>query len=80
MSLYPPLVFLPPALLEEVSPEMSQLADDVLSPQIFDWITDAERNLPHLRGIGRDAFGRLTSDLVVTEGWKKLQEFGIKKG
>ena len=73
-------MFLPPALLDDVSAEISQLADEVLSPQIFDWVTDAERNLPYLRGSGRDAFGRPRSDLVVTEGWRKLQEFGLKKG
>ncbi|KAK1835458.1 putative acyl-CoA dehydrogenase AidB [Podospora conica] len=73
-------LFLPPSILDEVSPEISKLADEVLSPQIFDWVTDAERNLPYLRGSGRDAFGRPKSDLVVTEGWRKLQEFGLKKG
>jgi hypothetical protein len=73
-------VFVPQALLDKVSAEISQLADEVLSPQIFDWVTDAERNLPYLRGSGRDAFGRPRSDLVVTEGWRKLQEFGLKKG
>ncbi|KAK0754624.1 acyl-CoA dehydrogenase/oxidase [Schizothecium vesticola] len=73
-------LFLPLALLNDVSAEISLLADEVLSPQIFDWVTDAERNLPYLRGNGRDAFGRSRSDLVVTEGWRKLQEFGLKKG
>jgi hypothetical protein len=52
----------------------------VLSQQIFDWVTDAECSQPHLRGSGRDAFGKPRSELVVTEGWKGLQDFGFRKG
>ena len=73
-------MFLPSPLLDQINPEAGQLGDDVLSQQIFDWVTDAEHNQPHLRGSGRDAFGKPVSELVVTEGWRKLQEFGIQKG
>ncbi|KAK0635791.1 hypothetical protein B0T17DRAFT_587167 [Bombardia bombarda] len=73
-------LFLPPSVLDKIGPELAQLGDDVLTPQIFDWITDAEKNLPYLRGSGRDAFGKPRSELVVTEGWRKLQEFGLKNG
>jgi len=73
-------VFLPSSILEKVGPEIEQLGQDVLSQQIFDWITDAEKNQPYLRGSGRDAFGKPKSELVVTEGWKKLQDFGLEKG
>ncbi|KAL2162601.1 hypothetical protein VTH06DRAFT_6437 [Thermothelomyces fergusii] len=73
-------LFLPASVLDQTAPEISQLADDVLSKQIFDWISDAEHNQPYLRGNGRDAFGKPTNELVVTEGWRKLQEFGFKKG
>jgi hypothetical protein len=67
-------------VFRNVEPEIAQLSDDVLSPSIFDWITDAEKNLPYLRGNGRDSFGKSKSELVVTEGWRKLQDFGIEKG
>nr|CAD11366.1 conserved hypothetical protein [Neurospora crassa] len=73
-------LYLPPSLLEKVTPEISRLGDAVLSQQIFDWITDAERNTPYLRGSGRDAFGRPKQELIVTEGWRKLQEFGFANG
>jgi len=63
-----------------VGPDFARFGDDVLSPAVFDWITDAERNLPYIRGSGRDAFGKLKSELVVTEGWRKLQDFGIQNG
>ncbi|KAK3326358.1 acyl-CoA dehydrogenase/oxidase [Apodospora peruviana] len=73
-------LFLPSPLLDQVQPEIAQLGQDVLSQQVLDWITDAERNQPYLRGNGRDAFGRPKSQLVVTEGWRELQKFGFEKG
>ncbi|KAK3956952.1 acyl-CoA dehydrogenase/oxidase, partial [Pseudoneurospora amorphoporcata] len=75
-------LYLPPTLLSSATPEISQLGDAVLHPQILDWITDSERNVPYLRGSGRDAFGRPSSkqELIVTEGWRKLQEFGFANG
>lgn len=64
-----------------IEPELSVLGKRVLSQDIFDAITDSERNLPYLRGSGRDAFGQPRADsLVVTEGWTKLQNFGIENG
>ncbi|KAK5654882.1 hypothetical protein OQA88_6920 [Cercophora sp. LCS_1] len=71
---------LPPAVLERVDTEISELGEEVLSQQIIDWVTDAEKNQPYLRGSGRDAFGRPKNDLVVGEGWRGLQDFGFKKG
>lgn len=74
-------MFLPSTILRDVEPELLVLGAKVLSSEIFDAITDSERNVPYLRGGGRDAFGKSTSDsLVVTEGWTKLQNFGIKNG
>ncbi|KAB5525751.1 hypothetical protein GE09DRAFT_1152512 [Coniochaeta sp. 2T2.1] len=73
-------LFLPSSVLHTVEPDITKFGDDVLSPAIFDWVTDAERNLPYIRGSGRDAFGKPKSELIVAEGWKKLQEFGISNG
>lgn len=74
------LVFLPHSILDQISPEAARLGDEVLSQQVLDWVTDAERNQPYLRGSGRDAFGKPKSELVVGEGWRKLQDFGFEKG
>lgn len=53
----------------------------MLQQHVFDWVTDAEKNQPYVAGGGRDAFGRpISTKLVVTEGWRKLQEFSIEKG
>ncbi|KJR89112.1 uncharacterized protein SPSK_06037 [Sporothrix schenckii 1099-18] len=73
-------LLIPADIRNEVEPEIAQLADDVLAPHIFDLITDAERNLPYLRGGGRNALGRPTSELVTGEGWRGLQAFGIERG
>ncbi|TPX18059.1 uncharacterized protein E0L32_011878 [Thyridium curvatum] len=73
-------LFVPDELQKKLESEITQLGEDVIAPQIFNYITDAERNLPYLRGSGRDAFGRPASELVTSEGWRKLQEFGFEHG
>ncbi len=73
-------VFLPQEVSDVVTSDLSSFGQEVLSKRIFDWVTDAERNVPYLKGSGRDAFGRRTSDLVVSEGWRELQKFGIEQG
>lgn len=73
-------VFVPPDIVTETEPDLSRLGQDALSEHIFAWISDAERNEPFVRGNGRDAFGKPKSELVTGEGWRKLQDFGIKRG
>ena len=64
-----------------MEPDLESLGDSVLSQQIFDLISDAEKNLPYLRGSGRDSFGYPRSDaLVLSQGWNDLQRFGIANG
>jgi hypothetical protein len=71
----------PRDIAEAVAPDITRFADDVLEPQVFDWVTDAERNQPYVTGGGRNAFGQpVGTKLFVTEGWRKLQEFSIEKG
>ncbi|CAK7200959.1 hypothetical protein SEUCBS139899_003659 [Sporothrix eucalyptigena] len=70
----------PEHIRRQVEPEFAQLGEDVLAPYIFDYVTDAERNLPYLRGGGRNALGRPTSELVTGEGWRGLQAFGMERG
>jgi hypothetical protein len=74
------VVFFPRNIRDEVTPTLRHFGQQVLTKQIFDWATDAERNLPYLKGAGRDAFGCKTNELVVTEGWRELQNFGIRNG
>ncbi|KAI0117851.1 very-long-chain acyl-CoA dehydrogenase [Nemania sp. FL0031] len=74
-------LFLPTDIARTVAPEITRLGDEVLQQHVFDWVTDAEKNQPYITGGGRNAFGQLVSTkLVVTEGWRKLQDFSIGKG
>jgi hypothetical protein len=66
-------------VVEELTPDLSNFGEKVISRMIFNWVTDAERNLPYIKGSGRDAFGHRTSELVVAEGWRELQKFGIEQ-
>lgn len=59
---------------------MVRLGEEVISDQVFAWVTDAERNKPYLRGSGRDVFGQWSGDLVTGEGWRRLQDFGFSHG
>lgn len=74
------LVFLPDNIASANEAEVITLGQEVISPQVFAWITDSERNAPYLKGSGRDAFGSWTGDLVTGEGWRELQKFGQAKG
>ena len=60
--------------------DVAALGHDVLTDQIFALVTDAERNQPYVRGSGRDVFGQRAGELICTEGWRELQNFGITKG
>jgi hypothetical protein len=73
-------VFLPEDVVSATEAEVAALGQEVISDQVFSWITDAERNTPYLKGSGRDAFGKWTGELVTGEGWRQLQNFGIAKG
>ncbi|KAK2045350.1 very-long-chain acyl-CoA dehydrogenase [Colletotrichum somersetense] len=73
-------LFLPSHVIDRVEIGLAQFGEDVLSDRVFSWVTDSEKNKPYLKGNGRDAFGRPTSELVVGEGWRGLQDFGIRNG
>ncbi|KAJ8122508.1 hypothetical protein O1611_g9821 [Lasiodiplodia mahajangana] len=74
-------LFLPSDIARTVAPEIARLGDEVLQQHVFDWVTDAEKNQPYITGGGRNAFGQpVSTKLVVTEGWRKLQDFSIEKG
>ncbi|RGP65601.1 acyl- dehydrogenase [Fusarium sporotrichioides] len=73
-------LFLPKHIVRQVEAEVAALGDDVLSDEVFAWITDAERNKPYLKGSGRGVFGQWKGDLVTGEGWRGLQNFGLSRG
>lgn len=74
------LVFLTENVISKTKDEVAALGQDVLSDQVFTWVSDAYRNLPYLKGSGRSSFGHHTGELVTGEGWRELQNMGISKG
>jgi hypothetical protein len=77
------LVFVPAHIFNGQAPEMEQLGQLAVDPQVFDWCTEAERNQPYVRGQGMNAFGEPApggSKLVLSEGWRRLQDVGFEKG
>lgn len=76
----PCLVFLPRKIVQDTAGDLSNFGEEVVSKQVLDWVSDAERNVPYVRGSGRDAFGRRTDELVTTEGWRNLQKMGLREG
>lgn len=74
-------LFVPAQVLQGAAAEIEQLCDEALSPQVLEWVTDAEKNQPYISGGGKNAFGRpVDTKLVVSEGWRKLQDRGFEKG
>ncbi|KAF7551000.1 hypothetical protein G7Z17_g5336 [Cylindrodendrum hubeiense] len=73
-------LFLPGDVVQKVETEVAELGNEVLSDQVFAWVTDSEHNKPYLKGSGRDVFGQWKGDLVTGEGWRGLQDFGQAHG
>ncbi|KAF5022789.1 hypothetical protein F66182_5153 [Fusarium sp. NRRL 66182] len=73
-------LFLPEHVARQVRAEVAGLGDEVLSDQIFAWVTDAELNKPYLKGSGRDAFGQWRGHLITGEGWRGLQNYAQSRG
>jgi hypothetical protein len=44
------VVFLPNDIIESTAQDLSRFGEEVLSKKVFDWVSDAERNMPYLKG------------------------------
>ena len=73
-------MFLPKEIEDAVSPDLERFGADVLSDKVMNWVSDAERNPPYLRGSGYDSWGNRTDDLLTGEGWRSLQDMGFREG
>ncbi|EOD45786.1 putative acyl- dehydrogenase protein [Neofusicoccum parvum UCRNP2] len=71
-------LFLPKDVCDSIAPDLSTFGAKVLSPQVLNWVLDAERNLPYVKTF--DSWGRRRDELITTEGWRKLQALGIAEG
>lgn len=73
-------VFLPKSVIAKTQDEVAELGQEVLSDKVLAWVSDAYRNVPHIKGSGRSSFGHQAGELVTGEGWRQLQNMGISKG
>ena len=71
-------LFTAPAVLNQATPSLTSLATRVLSPKILRHMASAEHDPPHVQHF--DTFGRRVDNLITSEGWRGLQEFGIAEG
>lgn len=72
------IVFVPRDVLNEANPQLTSLGEKVVSPQILEWVAEAERNLPYIER--QDLWGHTKNKLITSEGWKNLKEFGVREG
>ena len=71
-------LFLPSKVQIAIAPELSTFGDKVLTREILDLVTDAEKHPPYLKTW--DSWGRRRDDLVTSEGWRQLSAIGIQEG
>jgi alkylation response protein AidB-like acyl-CoA dehydrogenase len=71
-------LFLPAQTRTSIEKEFEQLGEKVLSPQVLFWLRDAELHQPSL--VLRDSFGSPRNELITSEGWRQLQDFGFREG
>jgi hypothetical protein len=72
--------YLPQPILDQVTPPLNAFGKEAVSPQINEWIANAEREQPYIKT--RNVWGaKYAHDRLVTStGWKELGKWGIKNG
>lgn len=70
--------FVPKEILQDAQIELENLGEKVIDRQVFEWIEDAENNLPYI--VSQDLFGHQQNRLVTSQGWKNLKALGIREG
>lgn len=72
------IAFLPEDVRNAVSLDLSRSGADVISPEIFAHVSDAERNLPYIKTW--DMWGRRVDEVVLSNGWINLRGKAIEEG
>ncbi|KAJ5787663.1 hypothetical protein N7457_002653 [Penicillium paradoxum] len=72
--------YLPVEILSSAEPQLAQLGEEAVSPQISAWNADAETNLPYVKkyNVWGQRYGY--DKLITTEGWKQLGKWGARHG
>ncbi|KAF2168972.1 hypothetical protein M409DRAFT_65307 [Zasmidium cellare ATCC 36951] len=69
---------LPLRTQHSIKPDLQHMSKLVTTPQILAWNADAERNTPYVRTW--DSWGKRIDQLITSEGWRELQNLGIREG
>jgi hypothetical protein len=72
--------YLPSKVLKTVEPRLTKFADEAISDEVYEWISNSEREQPYVKT--RNVWGaRYPFDrLVTSHGWKQLGKWGAKNG
>ena len=73
-----PSVYLPHEVQSSITTDLSQCGASVLKPEVLRWTADGEACPPTLHSW--DVWGKRSDELVTSQGWRTLQEQGIKEG
>lgn len=71
---------LPSPLPPSLSEDLSRFSNFVLSKPVLGHIAESERNQPYLRPLTTFGEENKQDPLVTSEGWRALQDIGIKEG
>ncbi|KAI9725210.1 MAG: hypothetical protein M1828_003391 [Chrysothrix sp. TS-e1954] len=72
------LNFFLPSAARGILSDLASFGERVLSPEISRWLANAEHNPPTLQTW--DTWGKRKDTLITSEGWRNLQQLGIKEG
>lgn len=72
--------YLPAEMLKIAEPNLAQLGEEAVSPQLNAWNADTEVNQPYVKkyNVWGQRYGY--DKLVTTEGWKRIGKWGAKHG
>lgn len=72
--------YVPPKVLNVVEPRLTKFAGEAISDEVYEWISNAEREQPYVKT--RNVWGaRYPFDrLVTSHGWKQLGKWGARNG
>ncbi|KAK2743879.1 hypothetical protein FQN57_004502 [Myotisia sp. PD_48] len=71
---------LPSPLPPSVAQDLNHFSRLVLSKKVLDHVADAEKNQPYLKPLSTFGVENKQDPLVTSEGWRSLQDIGIKEG
>ena len=71
---------LPNPLPNAIAADLSRFSELVLTPRVLSYITSTERDQSYLRPLTTFGAENKQTSLVTSEGWRALQELGIREG